>query len=51
VEELHVELVVFHDQDRLGHWPALFFCCKRAARSACGAPRFPARALSLIVKT
>ena len=32
VEELHIELVVLHDQDRLGHWPApLPRCRKRAA--------------------
>ena len=24
VEELHVELVVLHDQDGLGHWPPHF---------------------------
>ena len=32
VKELHVELVVLHDQDRLGHWPAPLPRCRKGQR-------------------
>jgi len=41
VEELHVELVVFHDQDRLGHWPALL--PRRGRRALAVRPEFRRR--------